>query len=280
MSIRTWRELWTERQIIIYSEGILLPECCWELPCLCVCYLSGCCSGSSPAVSLLPGPDWHRHVAAQQQQPVPELPSEPAARVLVPRTHGLAVHWRPSPVPLHEGESDRKRVRTLRQDSHQLLWPEDQQWGRIELPWHVFCVCACVCFLMLPQEPLMEEYSIATQVWKLSSCDMCELARNSVLMSGFSHKVKTGSSYRAAPKGSTCKVPLESSHVVPISWIYVNLQPRILMQKNLPTPHPPQFKTLHFSFIPKVMLCCCALMAGRAGQTPREHFQIDGQMDS
>lgn len=35
----------------------------------------------------------------------------------------------------------------------------------------------------------MEEYSIATQVWKLSSCDMCELARNSVLMSGFSHRV-------------------------------------------------------------------------------------------
>ena len=31
------------------------------------------------------------------------------------------------------------------------------------------------------QVPLMEEYSIATQVWKMSSCDMCELARNSVL---------------------------------------------------------------------------------------------------
>ncbi|CAG6021292.1 unnamed protein product [Menidia menidia] len=40
------------------------------------------------------------------------------------------------------------------------------------------------------KEPLMEEYSIAAQVWKLSSCDMCELARNSVLMSGFSQKVK------------------------------------------------------------------------------------------
>uniref|UniRef100_A0A3Q1FUG4 AMP deaminase n=1 Tax=Acanthochromis polyacanthus TaxID=80966 RepID=A0A3Q1FUG4_9TELE len=40
------------------------------------------------------------------------------------------------------------------------------------------------------KEPLMEEYSIAAQVWKLSSCDMCELARNSVLMSGFSHKAK------------------------------------------------------------------------------------------
>ena len=36
----------------------------------------------------------------------------------------------------------------------------------------------------------MEEYSIATQVWKLSPCDMCELARNSVLMSGFEHHVR------------------------------------------------------------------------------------------
>ena len=35
----------------------------------------------------------------------------------------------------------------------------------------------------------MEEYSIAAQVWKLSPTDMCELARNSVLMSGFEDKV-------------------------------------------------------------------------------------------
>lgn len=35
----------------------------------------------------------------------------------------------------------------------------------------------------------MEEYSIAAQVWKLSSVDMCELARNSILMSGFSPEV-------------------------------------------------------------------------------------------
>ena len=39
------------------------------------------------------------------------------------------------------------------------------------------------------QEPLMEEYSIAAQVWKLSPCDMSELARNSVLMSGFEDEV-------------------------------------------------------------------------------------------
>jgi len=35
----------------------------------------------------------------------------------------------------------------------------------------------------------MEEYSIAAQVWKLSTCDMCEIARNSVLMCGFPEKV-------------------------------------------------------------------------------------------
>lgn len=35
----------------------------------------------------------------------------------------------------------------------------------------------------------MEEYSIAAQVWKLSPCDMAELARNSVAMSGFQDEV-------------------------------------------------------------------------------------------
>lgn len=35
------------------------------------------------------------------------------------------------------------------------------------------------------KEPLMEEYSIAKQLWHLSSVDLCEIARNSVLQSGF-----------------------------------------------------------------------------------------------
>ena len=35
----------------------------------------------------------------------------------------------------------------------------------------------------------MEEYSIAAQVWKLSPCDMAELARYSVEMSGFEEEV-------------------------------------------------------------------------------------------
>eukprot|EP01026_Neomeris_dumetosa_P012887 TRINITY_DN14480_c0_g1_i2.p1 TRINITY_DN14480_c0_g1~~TRINITY_DN14480_c0_g1_i2.p1 ORF type:complete len:366 (-),score=31.74 TRINITY_DN14480_c0_g1_i2:418-1515(-) len=42
----------------------------------------------------------------------------------------------------------------------------------------------------LTREPLVEEYSVAAQVWKLSSADICEIARNSVLHSGFPHECK------------------------------------------------------------------------------------------
>lgn len=40
------------------------------------------------------------------------------------------------------------------------------------------------------KEPLVEEYGVAAHAWKLSPIDMCELARNSVLQSGFEHKFK------------------------------------------------------------------------------------------
>uniref|UniRef100_A0A1I8FB52 A_deaminase domain-containing protein n=1 Tax=Macrostomum lignano TaxID=282301 RepID=A0A1I8FB52_9PLAT len=46
------------------------------------------------------------------------------------------------------------------------------------------------------KEPLMEEYSIAAQVWKLTNTDMCELARNSVIMSGFPHERWLGPAYQ------------------------------------------------------------------------------------
>ena len=42
----------------------------------------------------------------------------------------------------------------------------------------------------LTKEPLIEEYSVASQVWKLNSVDMCEIAANSVRMSGFKHELK------------------------------------------------------------------------------------------
>jgi AMP deaminase len=40
------------------------------------------------------------------------------------------------------------------------------------------------------KEPLIEEYSVAAQIYKLTAVDMCELARNSVVQSGFEHSVK------------------------------------------------------------------------------------------
>ncbi|KAJ3103011.1 AMP deaminase [Phlyctochytrium planicorne] len=40
------------------------------------------------------------------------------------------------------------------------------------------------------KEPLIEEYSVAAQIWKLSSADMCEIARNSVLQSGWELQAK------------------------------------------------------------------------------------------
>jgi AMP deaminase len=40
------------------------------------------------------------------------------------------------------------------------------------------------------KEALMEEYSIAKQIWHFSSADLCEIARNSVLQSGFPDDVK------------------------------------------------------------------------------------------
>uniref|UniRef100_A0A674MRP6 AMP deaminase n=1 Tax=Takifugu rubripes TaxID=31033 RepID=A0A674MRP6_TAKRU len=56
------------------------------------------------------------------------------------------------------------------------------------------------------KEPLMEEYAIAAQLWKLSTCDVCEIARNSVLQSGLSHQEKKhflGANYlKDGPEGN------------------------------------------------------------------------------
>lgn len=40
------------------------------------------------------------------------------------------------------------------------------------------------------REPLIEEYSVAAQIYKLSNVDMCELAKNSVVQSGWEHNIK------------------------------------------------------------------------------------------
>jgi len=40
------------------------------------------------------------------------------------------------------------------------------------------------------KEPLIEEYAVAAQIYKLSSVDMCELAKNSVKQSGYEFSIK------------------------------------------------------------------------------------------
>ncbi|KAI9139134.1 hypothetical protein BKA69DRAFT_1110009 [Paraphysoderma sedebokerense] len=40
------------------------------------------------------------------------------------------------------------------------------------------------------KEPLIEEYSVAAQIYKLSNVDMCELAKNSVVQSGWETQIK------------------------------------------------------------------------------------------
>lgn len=65
----------------------------------------------------------------------------------------------------------------------------------------------------------MEEYAIAAQVFKLSTCDMCEIARNSVLQCGLSHQVVlTGS-----PCSSDTGVPGDR-------WVLWSLMPAWYMQ--------------------------------------------------
>ena len=59
----------------------------------------------------------------------------------------------------------------------------------------------------LTREPLVEEYSVAAQVWKLSGTDLCEVARNSVLHSGFPNRLKQHwvhtEFWRGGPEGNS-----------------------------------------------------------------------------
>uniref|UniRef100_A0A8B9L8I9 AMP deaminase n=1 Tax=Astyanax mexicanus TaxID=7994 RepID=A0A8B9L8I9_ASTMX len=70
-------------------------------------------------------------------------------------------------------------------------------WPRCPLPCPLSATTACSWSTprtpsesSCTREALMEEYAIAAQLWKLSTCDVCEIARNSVLQSGISHQEK------------------------------------------------------------------------------------------
>ena len=56
------------------------------------------------------------------------------------------------------------------------------------------------------KEPLIEEYSVAAQIYRLNAVDMCELALHSVIQSGFEYEIKKrwlGDNYAlAGPQGN------------------------------------------------------------------------------
>ncbi|OHE91763.1 AMP deaminase, partial [Colletotrichum orchidophilum] len=59
------------------------------------------------------------------------------------------------------------------------------------------------------KEPLMEEYAVAAQIYKLSPVDMCELAKNSVKQSGFESAIKgqwLGPSFKLPGKAGNAMV--------------------------------------------------------------------------
>ena len=79
------------------------------------------------------------------------------------------------------------------------------------------------------KDPLLEEYSVAAQVYGLSATDMCEIARNSVLTSGFEHPFKTQSGgwipeYCTMAEGTNlCKIERKSDRTGEIYYKYPKL---------------------------------------------------------
>ncbi|EGC36820.1 AMP deaminase [Dictyostelium purpureum] len=98
------------------------------------------------------------------------------------------------------------------------------------------------------KEPLMEEYSIATQVWRLSPCDICEIARNSVLQSGFEHNVK--SHWLGPDYANSLGNDIKKTNISDIRVCFRNetlTEELHLILKSLQTL--PHFKDLNISFL-------------------------------
>lgn len=72
------------------------------------------------------------------------------------------------------------------------------------------------------REPLMEEYSIASQIWNLSSCDQCEIARNSILQSNFPSHLKKEwiGDYHRSPKEHQMRNDPRKTNVPPTRFLY------------------------------------------------------------
>lgn len=79
----------------------------------------------------------------------------------------------------------------------------------------------------LTKEPLVEEYSVAAQVWKLSATDLCEIARNSVLHSGYPHQVKMHwvhtEYWKMGPEGNNIQKTNVPALRLRFRWVWANV---------------------------------------------------------
>ena len=76
--------------------------------------------------------------------------------------------------------------------------------------------------LHFTKDALLEEYSVARQVYDLSNADVCELARNSVLQSGFEHPFKDFFLGEMYYKMSTANNDITMTNVPDIRLVYRN----------------------------------------------------------
>ncbi|KAG0213060.1 AMP deaminase [Mortierella sp. GBA30] len=96
------------------------------------------------------------------------------------------------------------------------------------------------------KEPLIEEYSVAAQIWKLSGADMCEISRNSVAHSGFENKIKKhwiGKKwYLPGVQGND----MEKTNVpnIRVAFRHETLREELdMLQRYSQLAHPPMFTT-------------------------------------
>ena len=73
-------------------------------------------AGSGAPVPLLSRPDRNRHVPAEQQFTLPQLPTQPSRRLPRQRSSRLSLNWRPAAVPFHKGK-ERHRIKTISIDN-------------------------------------------------------------------------------------------------------------------------------------------------------------------
>lgn len=116
--------------------------------------------------------DWSGHVSSKQQLLIFRLPQESISHLFPTRPKCFPFYWRPITNP-----PNKRAIGGRIQYSCICKHP----------PSRIYICTKYICVMLLGLKEI--DYPLL-QVWKLSSCDLCEIARNSVYQSGFSHALK------------------------------------------------------------------------------------------